>query len=72
MASLQANRLQLKLQSEMAARMSSNLCTLPLKLGPWIYYRRVEEGKQFLVLCRRSTSLNEEFLSLAILPPVLI
>ena len=72
MASLGADYLQLKLQSEMAARMASELCTPPLKLGPWIYYRRVEEGKQFPVLCRRSSSLNEEFLSLAILPPVSI
>ncbi|XP_059594406.1 uncharacterized protein LOC100263895 isoform X2 [Vitis vinifera] len=28
-----------------------------------LYYRRVEEGKQFPVLCRRLASLNEEFIS---------
>lgn len=28
-----------------------------------LYYRRVEEGKQYLVLCRRLVSLNEEFIS---------
>ena len=28
-----------------------------------LYYRRVEEGQQFPVLCRRLASLNEEFVS---------
>ncbi|KAK9129655.1 hypothetical protein Sjap_010142 [Stephania japonica] len=28
-----------------------------------LYYRRVEEGKQYPVLCRRSAKLNEEFVS---------
>nr|KAJ0215001.1 hypothetical protein LSAT_V11C300150790 [Lactuca sativa] len=28
-----------------------------------LYYRRVEEGKQYPVLCRRFASLNEEFIS---------
>ena len=28
-----------------------------------MYYRRVEEGKQYPVLCRRLFSLNEEFIS---------
>ncbi|KAE7999826.1 hypothetical protein FH972_004221 [Carpinus fangiana] len=28
-----------------------------------LYYRRVEEGKQYSVLCRRLASLNEEFIS---------
>lgn len=28
-----------------------------------LYYRRVEEGKQYPVLCRRLASLNEEFIS---------
>ena len=28
-----------------------------------LYYRRVEEGKQYPVLCRRLLSLNEEFIS---------
>lgn len=28
-----------------------------------LYYRRVEEGKQYTVLCRRLASLNEEFIS---------
>lgn len=31
--------------------------------GPWLYYRRVEEGKQYPVLCRRKASLHEEFIS---------
>lgn len=63
MASLGAERLQLKLQTEMAARMASDLCSPPVRWGPWIYYRRVEEGKQYPILCRRSASLNEEFVS---------
>lgn len=62
-ASLAADRLTRKLQIEMATRMSSELCTTPVRWGPWLYYRRVEEGKQYPVLCRRSVSLNEEFIS---------
>lgn len=57
------DRLQAKLQSEMASRMTSELSTPPLRWGPWLYYRRVEEGKQYPVLCRRLASLNEEFIS---------
>ncbi|KAG8384469.1 hypothetical protein BUALT_Bualt04G0121000 [Buddleja alternifolia] len=56
-------RLQSKLQSEMASRLAAELSTPPLRWGPWLYYRRVEEGKQYPVLCRRLASLNEEFIS---------
>ncbi|XP_059457407.1 uncharacterized protein LOC132187199 isoform X2 [Corylus avellana] len=56
-------RLQPKLQSEMASRLAFDLSTPPLHWGPWLYYRRVEEGKQYPVLCRRLASLNEEFIS---------
>ncbi|WOH10048.1 hypothetical protein DCAR_0729509 [Daucus carota subsp. sativus] len=56
-------RLQSKLQSEMASRMEFHLSTLPVRWGPWLYYRRVEEGKQYPVLCRRLVSKNEEFIS---------
>lgn len=56
-------RLQSKLQSEMASRLAFDLSTPPLRWGPWLYYRRVEEGKQYPVLCRRLVSLNEEFIS---------
>ncbi|XP_057491790.1 uncharacterized protein LOC130777433 isoform X2 [Actinidia eriantha] len=57
------DRLQSKLQSEIASRFASDLSTPPLRWGPWLYYRRVEEGKQYPVLCRRLASLNEEFIS---------
>ncbi|CAM8882421.1 unnamed protein product [Rhodiola kirilowii] len=57
------DRLQAKLQSEMASRMAADLSTPPLRWGPWLYYRRVEEGKQYPVLCRRLAALNEEFMS---------
>ncbi|KAE8727145.1 prolyl endopeptidase-like isoform X2 [Hibiscus syriacus] len=56
-------RLQTKLQSEMASRLNFDLSTPPVRWGPWLYYRRVEEGKQYPVLCRRLASLNEEFIS---------
>ncbi|RAL37215.1 hypothetical protein DM860_004137 [Cuscuta australis] len=56
-------RLQSKLQSEMASRMANDLSTPPLRWGPWLYYRRVEEGKQYPVLCRRLASTNAEFIS---------
>uniref|UniRef100_A0A7N0ZVI3 Peptidase S9A N-terminal domain-containing protein n=1 Tax=Kalanchoe fedtschenkoi TaxID=63787 RepID=A0A7N0ZVI3_KALFE len=57
------DRLQSKLQSEMASRMAADLSTPPLRWGPWLYYRRVEEGKPYCVLCRRLAALNEEFMS---------
>ncbi|KAG0464927.1 hypothetical protein HPP92_019091 [Vanilla planifolia] len=63
MLSIGADRLQRKLQIEMAPRMSSDLCTPPVRWGPWLYYRRVEEGKPYPVLCRRKASLHEEFIS---------
>ncbi|OWM83504.1 hypothetical protein CDL15_Pgr012985 [Punica granatum] len=56
-------KLQSKLMSEMASRLSYDLSTPPVRWGPWVYYRRVEEGKQYPVLCRRLVSLNEEFIS---------
>ncbi|KAH7846380.1 hypothetical protein Vadar_013341 [Vaccinium darrowii] len=58
-----SERIQSKLQSEMASRFASDLSTPPLRWGPWLYYRRIEEGKQYPVLCRRLASLNEEFIS---------
>ncbi|CAI9272038.1 unnamed protein product [Lactuca saligna] len=39
--------------------MSSQLSTPPFHWGPW----RVEERKQYPLLCRRLASLNEEFIS---------
>ncbi|KAJ8764269.1 hypothetical protein K2173_006009 [Erythroxylum novogranatense] len=56
-------KLQSKLQTEMASRMQIDLSTCPYRWGPWLYYRRVEEGKQYSVLCRRLASLHEEFIS---------
>nr|XP_009631053.1 dipeptidyl aminopeptidase BI [Nicotiana tomentosiformis] len=56
-------RLQSKLQSEMGSRLSNDLSTPPLRWGPWLYYRRVEEGKQYPVLCRRLARANEDFIS---------
>ncbi|MED6220703.1 hypothetical protein PIB30_047388 [Stylosanthes scabra] len=55
-------KLQNKLQFEMASRMPFDLSTPPLRWGPWLYYRRVEEGKPYPVLCRRLASLNDEFI----------
>ncbi|PON88306.1 Peptidase S9A, prolyl oligopeptidase [Trema orientale] len=56
-------RLQSNLQSEMASRLAFDFSTPPLRWGPWLYYRRAEEGKQYPVLCRRLVSLNEVFIS---------
>ncbi|XP_028550624.1 uncharacterized protein LOC110111189 [Dendrobium catenatum] len=63
MIAADADRLQRKIQIEMAPRMSSDLCSPPVRWGPWLYYSRVEEGKPFPVLCRRKASLQEEFIS---------
>lgn len=54
-------KLQRKLQSEMAGRMVNQLCTPPLRWGPWLYYEHVVEGKPYPVLCRRLASANDEF-----------
>lgn len=56
-------KLQSKLQSEMASRLHFDLSTSPIRWGPWLYYKRVEAGKQYHVLCRRLASLNEQFIS---------
>ncbi|XP_061352527.1 uncharacterized protein LOC133297406 [Gastrolobium bilobum] len=58
-----SERLLNKLQLEMASRMPFELSTPPLRWGPWLYYRRVEEGKQYPVLCRRLASLHDDFIS---------
>ncbi|KAJ4843267.1 hypothetical protein Tsubulata_009870 [Turnera subulata] len=57
-------RLQGKLQSEMASRLNFDLSTPPLRWGPWLYYKRSpDDGKQYPVLCRRLASLNDQFIS---------
>ncbi|KAM7258795.1 hypothetical protein ACFE04_014536 [Oxalis oulophora] len=60
---MNTERLQSKLQSEMGSRLQYDLSTPPLMWSPWLYYRRVEEGKSYLVLCRRLLKLNDEFVS---------
>ncbi|XP_073226780.1 uncharacterized protein [Cicer arietinum] len=58
-----SERLLNKLHFEMASRVPFDLSTPPLRWGPWLYYRRVEEGKPYPVLCRRLASLNDSFIS---------
>ncbi|EPS68394.1 hypothetical protein M569_06374 [Genlisea aurea] len=58
-----SERLLAKLQGEMSSRLAAQLSTPALRWGPWLYYRRVEEGKQYPVLCRRMASLHEELIS---------
>ncbi|KAM7257097.1 hypothetical protein ACFE04_012838 [Oxalis oulophora] len=60
---MNTERLQSKLQSEMGSRLQYDLSTPPLMWSPWLYYRRVEEGKPYPVLCRRLLKLNDEFVS---------
>ncbi|KAM0853900.1 hypothetical protein ACQ4PT_050762 [Festuca glaucescens] len=63
LAAAGADRLARKLQLEMASRLASEACTTPARWGPWLYYRRADEGKQYPVLCRRSAALHGEFIS---------
>uniref|UniRef100_A0A0E0QSA0 Prolyl endopeptidase n=1 Tax=Oryza rufipogon TaxID=4529 RepID=A0A0E0QSA0_ORYRU len=63
LAAAGADRLARKLQLEMASRLASDACTPPVRWGPWLYYRRADEGKQYPVLCRRSAALHSEFIS---------
>ncbi|OEL30439.1 Protease 2 [Dichanthelium oligosanthes] len=63
LAACGADRLARKLQLEMASRLASDACTPPVRWGPWLYYRRTDEGKQYPVLCRRSAALHSEFVS---------
>ncbi|XXG49251.1 hypothetical protein AAC387_Pa02g3487 [Persea americana] len=58
-----SDRLQHKLQAEMGSRLAYYPSSPPVRWGPWLYYRRVEEGKQYPVLCRRLASLHEELLT---------
>ncbi|KAM0827068.1 hypothetical protein ACQ4PT_068435 [Festuca glaucescens] len=63
LAAAGADRLARKLQLEMVSRLASEACTTPARWGPWLYYRRADEGKQYPVLCRRSAALHGEFVS---------
>lgn len=63
LAACGADRLARKLQLEMASCLASDSCTPPVRWGPWLYYRRADEGKQYPVLCRRSAALHSEFVS---------
>jgi protease II len=63
LAACGADRLARKLQLEMASHLASDVCTPPVRWGPWLYYRRADEGKQYPVLCRRSAALHSEFVS---------
>uniref|UniRef100_A0ACD5YEL8 Uncharacterized protein n=1 Tax=Avena sativa TaxID=4498 RepID=A0ACD5YEL8_AVESA len=63
LAAAGADRLARKLQLEMASRLASDACTPPARWGPWLYYRRADEGKQYPVLCRRSAALHGVFIS---------
>ncbi|CAL5197655.1 unnamed protein product [Lathyrus oleraceus] len=58
-----SERIVNKLHFEMASRVPFELSTPPLRWGPWLYYRRVEEGKPYPVLCRRLASLHDDFIS---------
>ncbi|WJX95307.1 hypothetical protein P8452_76644 [Trifolium repens] len=58
-----SERILNKLHFEMASRIPFELSTPPLRWGPWLYYRRVEEGKPYPMLCRRLASLNDDFIS---------
>ncbi|KAH9311848.1 hypothetical protein KI387_026883, partial [Taxus chinensis] len=54
-------KLQHRLHFEMASRMYNDLCSPPIRWGPWLYYKRVAEGKAYPLLCRRLASANQEF-----------
>lgn len=46
-------QLQQQLQAEMQSRMPLEVSTPPERWGPWFYYQRIPEGKEYPVLCRR-------------------
>lgn len=46
-------KLQQTLLSEMRSRMPAEVSTPPERLGPWLYYQYIPEGKEYPVLCRR-------------------
>ncbi|KAF4391395.1 hypothetical protein F8388_008006 [Cannabis sativa] len=64
---IDTQRLQSKLQSDMASRLAFDASVGDHGEKPLLllmsYYRRAKEGKQYSVLCRRLASLNEEFVS---------
>ncbi|CAM6122299.1 unnamed protein product [Calypogeia fissa] len=45
--------LQRKLETEMASRLKQQVSTPPERIGPWLYYTQVPEGKEYPVYCRK-------------------
>ncbi|XP_057870330.2 uncharacterized protein LOC131076988 isoform X2 [Cryptomeria japonica] len=51
-------QLQRQLEAEMLSRMAPEFSTPPERWGPWLYYQRIPEGKEFPMLCRRRERRN--------------
>ena len=50
--------LQQTLFSEMKGRIQETDSTVPEERGGYLYYERMEEGKQYPIFCRRKDSFN--------------
>ncbi len=51
---------QEKLYKEIVGRIKQTDLSVPYKEGKYLYYTRTEEGKQYIVLCRKQTAEAEE------------
>ena len=51
--------LQEKLYREILGHLKETDSTAPLRRGPYFYYRRTEEGKNYQIHCRRKGSMEE-------------
>ncbi|XP_058183759.1 uncharacterized protein LOC131301459 [Rhododendron vialii] len=55
-------KLRQALVSEMRSRMPAEVSTPPERLGPWLYYQFVPEGKEYPVLCRRLATEKKDWM----------
>jgi oligopeptidase B len=52
--------LQKTLYDEILSRIQQTDLSVPVKQGPYFYYTRTEEGKQYPIYCRKHASLDSE------------
>ncbi|HZE74733.1 MAG TPA: S9 family peptidase [Gemmatimonadales bacterium] len=51
-----AEPLQDRLYHELVGRMDETECSVPERFGPWLYYNRLDAGRQYPLLCRRAAA----------------
>lgn len=54
------SELAAQLYEEIVARIQESDLSVPVRRGPWLYYSRTEEGRQYAIHCRRPVDTPEE------------